>query len=197
MLRRRSASGFSLIELMITLALFFILITLAVPGFMAWIANSRVRALAETLQNALRVAQAEATRRDRQAVFALTNQPPSLNAPVVANGLNWFVRVLPALPGEVVDGSYYVQGGSFGNLTGVQVVGPAVVCFNSLGRVVANDATGLATPCRAPIDANTPTSYDLDASGADRPLRVQAFMGGRIRLCDPRWPQSAQHPEGC
>lgn len=183
--------GFSLIELMVTLVLLAIVLAAAIPSFGNWIANSRVRSVAEELQNGLRAAQTEAVRRNRQVVFALTNETPALAATPAANGANWFVRALPIVAGESTDG-FYVSGGSFGQRAGVTVTGPALVCFNSVGRQVANASTGLGANC-APAD---PIAYDVSRSGSDRAMRVQVFLGGRIRLCDPA-KSIATQPDGC
>ena len=53
--------GFTLIELLVTIALIAILLLLAVPALGTWSADARVRSTAESLQNALRLAQATKT----------------------------------------------------------------------------------------------------------------------------------------
>lgn len=187
----RSQRGFSLIELMVTLVLLAILLAAAIPSFGNWIANSRVRSVAEELQNGLRSAQTEAVRRNRQVVFGLTNETPALGATPAADGANWFVRALPVVAGEPTT-DFYLGGGNFGQRAGVAVTGPALVCFNSVGRQVANAATGLGANC-APAD---PIIYNVSRTGSDRAMRVQVFLGGRIRLCDPA-KSIATQPDGC
>jgi len=72
--------GFSLIELMVTISVMALLLAAAVPSFGPWVANSRVRSTAESLQNGIRLAQTEAVRRNRQVAFTFTNETPSLTA---------------------------------------------------------------------------------------------------------------------
>src|ERR1019366_5507961 len=67
------ASGFTIIEMIVPVSIFSILVALTVPTMRKWIANTKVRAVADALQNGVRLAQAESLRRSRQVVFALTN----------------------------------------------------------------------------------------------------------------------------
>src|SRR5688500_2182043 len=127
----RHVAGFSLIELMVTVTILAILLVAAVPGIGAWISNSRVRSVAEGLQNGLRTAQAEALRRNRQVAFALTDATPALGAKPAANGVNWFAQALPLVASEEVDASYFVQGSALARQGGVSITGPAVLCFGS------------------------------------------------------------------
>ena len=69
MLKRRH--GFTLVELMVTISLLAILLALAAPSFSTWIRNAQVRTVSDSLQNGIRLAQAEAIRRHRQVVFFL------------------------------------------------------------------------------------------------------------------------------
>jgi type IV fimbrial biogenesis protein FimT len=189
----RSQRGFSLIELMVTLTLLGILLAAAVPAFGTWTANSRVRSVAESIQNGLRLAQAEAVQRNRQTVFALTNATPAVGATLAANGSNWFIQTLPLMTGETGD---FVQGGTFAKQSGVTITGASLMCFNSIGRQVTNTATGLGADCTAPASATTPTAINVTKTGSDRSMRVQVSLGGQIRLCDPAKSISSQ-PDGC
>ena len=189
----RNNRGFSLIELMVTLTLLGILLAAAIPEFGTWTANARVRSVAESLQNGLRLAQTEAVRRNRQTVFALTNATPAAGAAVVANGSNWFIQTLPLVAGDPVA---FVQGGTFAKQSGVSIAAGALVCFNSTGRQVTNTATGLGADCTAPASAAVPTVLDVSRAGADRPMRIQVSLGGQIRMCDPA-KSIANQPDGC
>ena len=97
----RQASGFSLIELMVTISLIAMLMTLGVPAFGKWAADAGTRGTAEQLATALRLAQSTAITHNRTTMFALTDAVPAYNAKAVANGSNWFISLLPsALSGE-------------------------------------------------------------------------------------------------
>ena len=189
----RKHRGFSLIEVMVTLTLLGILLAAATPEFATWTANARVRTVAESLQNGLRLAQTEAVRRNRQTVFALTNETPAAGVTTTANGSNWFIQTLPLVAGDPVA---YVQGGTFATQSGVSIAGAALICFNSTGRQVNNSATGLGADCTAPASATAPTALDVSKVGSDRPMRIQVSLGGQIRMCDPAKSIVTQ-PDGC
>ncbi|KAF7599152.1 MAG: type II secretion system protein GspH [Candidatus Dactylopiibacterium carminicum] len=193
MLRRSYIAGFTLIELMIVLAIMAILTMLTIPSLATWMANSRVRSVAEAMQNAIRQAQAEALTRNRQVVFALTNTTPALNAAASANGKHWYMQVLPLVDaGE--NASTFIRGEKVASTNSVTITGNAVTCFNSQGRLASNTSTGLGNDCTLPGNL---VSFGLTATGADRPLRVEVYLGGKVRLCDPAKTLSSTQPEGC
>jgi type IV fimbrial biogenesis protein FimT len=199
MLMVRRARGFTLIELMVTLTVAALLLLAVVPSFSQWVANAKVRSVAEEIQNGLRQAQAEAIRRNRQTVFALTNAKPALAASAVANGKNWYVQTV-VLAGSAETTAEFVQGSNYATQAGVAVTGPAVVCFGSLGGLVTlgSTATGLGTACSA-----TATSYTLVSASATagnnayRTLKLLLTPGGQVRMCDPTRTLSATVPDGC
>lgn len=183
--------GFTLIELVVTISLLGILMALGLPSFNAWVQNSKVRAVTDSLQTGARLAQAEAVRRNRQMVLTLTNAQPALNATAVANGTNWSVQSVAQF-GEV---AAFVQGGALADVaSSVTITGPASICFNSNGRLVANASPG---PSGASCSAGIAT-YDFAHPKADRNLRVIVQVAGQVRLCDPKRPTlSDTSPDGC
>lgn len=193
MLKRKAGhvAGFTLIELMVTVVLLAILLALGFPSMATWIRNSKVRTVGDALQNGLRLAQAEALRRSRQTVFSLTNSTsPETSLTAVANGSNWSINTVQLLTDETAQ---FVEAGvlsSVGN--DVQITGPASICFNSLGRLVANASPG---PTGANCAAAAAT-YNVTLIGADRPMRVLVALGGQVRMCDPARSLSTS-PDGC
>jgi len=189
--------GFSVIELMITVTVLGFLLAMMGPAMATWIANSKVRGIAEALQSELRLAQSTAVERNRQAVLALTNATPSLTATPAANGLKWFVRTLPLVSSESVDSTYLIHASSQAVQAGVSIDGPALVCFNSMGHPVTNSSTGLGANCTRPESASAPITYTVSLSGADRALRLLVYLGGQIRMCDASKTLSSSQPDGC
>jgi type IV fimbrial biogenesis protein FimT len=194
MLMPPTARGLTLVELLITLVLLAVLLRLAAPSFVTWSRNAQVRTTADAMQNGLRAAQAEAVRRNRQVVFSLTNATPSLASAAVANGSNWAIHVVP-VGDEVLS---FVQGGSFGDVAGaVTITGPKSICFNSVGRRVANPAPGVTDAACTIASETALIAYDVAATGADRTLRVTVGLGGQVRMCDPNRSLADGQPEAC
>lgn len=193
---RRDGSGFTLIELLTTLCLLGVLMQLSLPSFMTWIGNAQVRTVADSLQNGVRLAQAEAVRRNRQVVLSFTDRTPALSVPAVAGGANWSIQTVAQFGGADAE---FVQGGKLTDVaTGVSIgaIGPAVtaLCFNSNGRLTVNAAPGPAgAACRAAA-----ATFEMNRANADRRLRIVVGVGGQLRMCDPsRPPLSSTSPDGC
>ena len=69
-MQRRRQSGFTLVELMVTLAVLVILATLAAPSFARFIEKSRLRGAADDVVNLIEIARSEAVKRQRDVDVA-------------------------------------------------------------------------------------------------------------------------------
>lgn len=69
---RAGAEGFTLIELMVTIAVAAVVLSIVVPSFGSMIDRSRLRNAAEQLRSDLAVARSEALRRGRPVVVSFT-----------------------------------------------------------------------------------------------------------------------------
>ncbi len=191
----RPPHGFSLVELMVAVALLALLMAMAGPSFGTWIANAKTRTLSDNLQNGLRLAQAEATRRHRQVVFFRTADA-ACNAGVTAatSGSHWVVRSVPLVAGDPVE---TIQCGHMAESTdGAAVTGPVALCFNGIGRQVANaDPRIGGSTCTLPPGGTS--AFDITHAQGNRPLRVIVTLAGSVRLCDPARTLSATAPDGC
>jgi len=199
-LPRARSRGFSLIELMVTVTLLGVLVLLAMPSMAAWIRNNKVRTVADALENGLRVAQVEATRRSRQVVFVLTNSPtPATSLTAVANGGYWATKTIRLTTGSSDTADVIESGTLSGTAANVQIQGPAALCFSALGRVAFPASTGVSGGnCTPPTSATTyGATYDVTLPGAERRLRVLVSLGGQVRMCDPDKTLSSTHPDGC
>jgi len=188
-----------MIEMMVTILIFSILMTLGVPTMRLWISNVKVRSVADALQDGVRIAQTESLRRSRQVVFSLTNSTtPQFGLTAAANGSYWSVNTIPAMT-DGSEAAAFVQGGMLGTATAkVVVTGPAEICFNSAGRLVAQANTQVpGGTCTLPVNNPPMWTYNVSITGADHPLQVQVTLGGKVRLCDPSQTLSSTNTYGC
>jgi type IV fimbrial biogenesis protein FimT len=165
MLTLSRQGGVTLIELMIGLAIFGMLVMMALPSYTAWIHNTRIRNAAESVQNGLQLARAEAVRRNTDVQF------------VFGTDSDWSVSVVA--PAATVQSRSSAQG-SAGVTVAKVPIDATRVTFNSLGRIAPN-ANGSASFTQADFDV--PTSVLPAATSRD--LRITVSSGGRIRMCDP------------
>ncbi|MBZ0091634.1 MAG: GspH/FimT family pseudopilin [Sulfuricellaceae bacterium] len=160
----RRIGGFTLVELMISVAIFGIVLALAMPGFNVWMQNTQIRTATESLQNGLQMARAEAVRRNEKVRFDL------------GTGTSWIVSTDAGTQLQSRSSSE----GSKNVILSVTPTGAARVTFNSLGRVVANtDGSASFTQ----INVDVPTT--VISASQSRDLRVLVTAGGNIRTCDP------------
>ncbi|MEW5879183.1 MAG: GspH/FimT family pseudopilin [Pseudomonadota bacterium] len=181
--------GISLVEIAVVLAILALLLTRAVPTYSTWLRNTQIRTAAESMQNGLQLARAEAIRRNRSVQFALVDAPAT----------GWTVGCVNPVdsgtagvedPGDCLATiqARAAADGSERSTAAAVPAGARVVTFDSIGRVRANAD---ASPTLARIDLTDP---DLDPTQA-RPLRVTIDAGGGVRMCDPALPPS--DPRAC
>lgn len=70
---RNNSSGFTLIELMITIAVLAIIVSIAAPNISTQLANQRVKSTTATLENALKEAKVESILRRQDLTFTYNN----------------------------------------------------------------------------------------------------------------------------
>jgi type IV fimbrial biogenesis protein FimT len=174
------SAGFTLIELMIAIAIFAILVMLGMPTFTEYLGNTQIRNASESILNGVRLAQAEAVKHNRHASFVLDT---------TAGTGGWSVRDLDE---DDVDPATPVQSYSWSEgapKVGVsRLPGTALrVTFNGIGRIDANPD---ASPSLTQIDVTNPSM------STPRPLRVVVGIAG-TKLCDPDTAIVAPDPMAC
>lgn len=165
------ARGVSLIELMIGLAILAILLMGGLPSFAAWIQNTQIRTAAESFQNGLQLARAEAVRRNANVQF------------VMGAASDWTVSLVsdPANPLEARPAE-----GSANTAVTLTPAAATKVTFGGLGRIVANDDGSAAL---------TEIKADSATTAGSRTMCVTLSATGAIRMCDPQ--RAAGDPQAC
>jgi type IV fimbrial biogenesis protein FimT len=164
--RRRRAPGFTLVELIVAMALVAILSTLAAPGFSSMLQNWRLRGATESLSMGLQTARTEAIRRNTRVQLEL------------AEG-SWTVRETPAAGSSVVPPPIDSRSVQDAGGAAVLAVSPAskTIVFNNRGAVEGGVAE------RFSISA--PKAKCIADGGNARCLDITVAAGGQIRMCDP------------
>lgn len=161
----RSQRGFTLIEMMVTIAIAAILVTIAVPSFKIMLANAQIRTAAQALHDGLQLARVEAIRRNERVVLTKGTQSA------------WTVSIEG--DASTVQARSYTEG-SIAASVNVTPSGATKVTFDGLGRVKGNtDTSGSISQ----FDIDVPTTLIPAADSKD--LRITITTGGAIRLCDP------------
>jgi type IV fimbrial biogenesis protein FimT len=167
----RLSRGFSLIELMITVSILFLLLMMALPAFNRWMSNVQIRNMGESLQNGLRLAQLEAAKRNSTATFTLTSDAaPSCSSTASTSGVNWVI----CADSSVIQ----THLGIAGNATASVASDFSSVSFDGLGR------SNLTAASKIEITSSVDTCESATATGV-RCLRLMMSTGGKVRLCDP------------
>lgn len=178
-----SQRGFSLVELLVAVAILGIIVALGMPNYRIWIQNTRIRAAAESIQNGLQVARAEAVKRNARVQFVF--------------GLNsaWTVGCSLPVPDNDGDGiddcPAVIQSRSFKEGSSADIT---VTTVPAASNVVEFDNFGRVSLLPVPF-----TQVDLDSAvlpAADsRNLRITLGVGGNVRMCDTNLPLT--DPRSC
>lgn len=157
-------TGFTMIEMMVAVAIIAILVSAALPGFTQFVANTQIRTTTESIRNGLQLARAEAVKRNALTQFTLANDtswtlgcvtPVAVTCPAV-------IQSKPAKEGSA-------------NSVQLVLAGANTIAFTSLGTVTP--AAGQLT--QVDVDSNKINAAD------SRNLRIMIGVGGNIRMCDP------------
>jgi len=199
MLKRVGRRGFTLVELLVGLAVVAIMALLGAPAMGTYLQNSKLANAAASYYAGIQTARAEAIRRNVETQFVLTDTVlttanlPNALAPSV-NGANWVIRVgngpgsPPAafLPAPV-DAKSGMEGEGKTGVPSIQVLGAGVGPTVFDGRIRFK---GFGTP--PPLAGGGGNeAYVIDitnpAAGPCGPIhcrRITISQGGQVASCD-------------
>lgn len=194
-------TGFTLIEMMITVAIIAVLLGIGVPSFQSFIRNAELRTSAESIQAGLNLARTEALRRNVPVSFWLVNGISSTCARS-ESGKSWVVSLdnpvnacdaatSAAIAPRLIQSHLGTNGGAGVSVNAVDgnnpVAAASCVTFNGFGRIQATCTGGDAPIARITLSATT---------GPGRTLQIQIAPGGAVRACDPSV-TAASNPAHC
>lgn len=123
-------SGFTLVELMVTISILAILLGIGVPSFRATIEGNRITTVANDMVAALQFARSEAVKRGANVTLCSSSDQRSCSG-AWANG--WVARISGAAPvAPPADDPALLRVGPAAR-EGVAIVDPGIVEFNALG----------------------------------------------------------------
>jgi len=178
--RLRKVSGFTLIELMIAVAIASTLMLMAVPSYQRWVQNSKIRSVAESVLHGLQAARAEAIRLNARVEFQLTaaatgSSDWSIVVPDTGTSEQAETVLLAAAADNDVNGVTGIRIGSrstpdfSGSPSGDP---PGTIVFTGLGSL--SSATSVRQIDFEPIEQD-----------GGRRLAIVLSSAGSVRLCDP------------
>jgi type IV fimbrial biogenesis protein FimT len=194
----KASRGFSLVELLVGMAIFGVLMALALPSYSGWIRNAKIRTTAESVQNGLQLAKAEAVRRNTVARFQLIDLVDN-SCDLNSAGPHWVVS-LDSVVGKCGSAAsdttdpriVQLRGGAEGSDENTKLAATRAddetaqnaLVFNGMGRLMLTPSGSV----NIDVFNSAPGAACLANGGKVRCLRVVITVGGQIRMCDPALP---------
>lgn len=169
-------TGLTLIEMAVGLVIIAILMALAAPSFRDWIHNIQIRGAAESIQNGLQLARAEAVRRNTSIRFNMNAASGTADWEICAT------ENTPCPQADIIQSKSGLEGSS---------IARAGISTNDATPYATALAAGAGLPASIPFNSigRVPTAVRIDLTSATyaqaRRLVVTVKTGGAIRLCDP------------
>ncbi|WP_269533708.1 GspH/FimT family pseudopilin [Chitinimonas sp. BJYL2] len=162
-----SSRGFTLIEMMVTIALLTIALGIAVPEMRSWLEIRKTRAAAEALLDGVRLARQEALTRNAGVEFRYDSATRTWAIGCAA--------VTTTCPATIRSREVYRAGNST-SIT-VNPTGTSILTFTGIGTRRATNAD-----TSAPMQLLTASST---LSSIDQEYAIAITAGGQNKLCDP------------
>lgn len=204
--------GFSMIELMIVLAILGVMMAVGAPSLTQWFVNRRLHTIAESIQTGINLARTEALRRNTRVRFSLvsgldgsctlvstgtTTQSPSWivsrGSPVSACDKDAAKEDDAAVPTASDPKTIRKADGAAGGTNVTVTTDSAVFIFDGMGMLAQGSGTGERNGVKYTKNDTTgldEVRIDIDTTegktGDRHPLRITVAPNGRVRACDTK-----------
>jgi type IV fimbrial biogenesis protein FimT len=208
-------SGFTLVELMVALAIFALLIMLAGPSLTTFLANTQTRSAAEAILNGVQQAQATAMRENLPTQLTLNKTTGTGGWEIIATDpqTNTVPAPDPANPCDVRGGPqglnpvklFCLKDGAPYAAIASTPSGATAITFDGFGRIQCNTDAALACDGSSNLEwikvtnSNNPGAREMHVCITDRQAPNAAgsvpVAASQIKLCDPN--VAATEPQAC
>lgn len=176
---RRSAEGFTLVELMVTVAVLAVLAALAAPAFNEFFEKGRLRAAVDETQSLLASARQEAVKANREVVFSIggTTTAWCAGANMADDPATLGINPLPAA--AACDCTSPAE---------CEVSGQQLAMDSTAFRDVSISAVGASVridPLQGTVDGIPPRPVTFSSGTGNYQLRLVITQLGQSRACVP------------
>ncbi len=174
----RAVKGFSLVELMIVIAIVAIFMTLAAPSFQEVLNGMRVRSTAEAFNQGLQLARSEAIKRNDRVEFNIASTTGWAVCPSASTAACATAAIIQSKPALESSQNVAVAAMTCPGLTGST---PTKVTFTGLGRQYVDGAGAYNNP-----DGTAEfCGVGVSAPATQKAYNVLIQPIGFIKMCDP------------
>lgn len=176
LMRNNNETGFTLIELMITVVIFAVIAAVAMPSFRQMILNNQSQALGEELMTALQLARSEAIKRAKYVTLCASKDGTSCTsdwgdgAIVVVDDASSSTATSPVITTPATDVLRYFKWSS----NKAVISGPAFLRYQSLGTLaqVGGNTSFTFTPAVTGCDGKSALDITIGVAGMIDSKRV-------------------------
>lgn len=166
----RRVSGFTLVELLVTLAVLAIVLAIAVPNMSGFIAKQRVSRLSDTLVSNLQFARLEAIKYNQKVCLAV-NPDTSTYLKLTRKSIDC----------DCSTSTGTCAGQSSYELSKTEISPTTLSSFSTeLNNAYIDPVRGIWT-----FSSNQFTDKSFDISNSDKQLRLKLRFNGQMQLCNP------------